>query len=186
MIVVTVLLGSRFIELPVALSQEEQPKLPTSVDFTSTKFTTLITAAEPTSTSSEPAAPPVFAYGLKPTGVIKAQPVAPLQTPLTPRRSRLLVALYVSHGALQLLDAASTLRAVGPGSAREANPLMQPLVAHPPAFIAFKAGIGAGIIYGTHRFSEHHPRAAILIMSVINGGYLYLVQRNFRIAAQRR
>jgi hypothetical protein len=84
-----------------------------------------------------------------------------------------------------MLDAASTLRAVGSGAAREANPLFQPLVAHPPAFIAFKAGIGAGMIYGIHRVSKRHPVEAILIMSAINGGYVYLVQRSFRIAARR-
>jgi len=184
-IVVTVLLGSGLIELPVALPQDEQPILPPAVDITSIKFAVVIRAAEPTSTLGEPAAPPVLAYARGPSGVIKAQPAAPFQTVSTPRRSGLLVALYVAHGALQMLDAASTLRAVNSGNAREANPLMQPLVAHPPAFIAVKAGIGAGMIYGIHGFSKRHPRAAILMMAAINGGYIYIVQRNFRNAARR-
>ena len=185
MIVVTVLLGSWLIELPVALPQDEQPKLPPLVEMDSTKFAAVIRAAEPTSTLGEPAAPPVLAYARAPSDVIKAQPAAPFQASSTPRRSGLLVALFVAHGALQMLDAASTLRAVGSGNAREANPLMQSLVAHPPAFIAVKAGIGAGMIYGIHSFSKRHPRAAILMMAAINGGYIYIVQRNFRNAARR-
>ena len=95
---------------------------------------------------------------------------------------RSLIALYVAHGALQMLDAASTLRAVNSGQAREANPLMQPLVSHPPAFIAVKAGVGIGMIYGIHCYSKRHPRAAIVLMLAINGGYLYIVQRNFRMS----
>ena len=155
------------------------------MDITSTKFASLIAAAAPTSTLGEPAAPPVLAHARAPSGVIKAQPAAPFQAVITPRRPGLLVALYVAHGALQMLDAASTLRAVNSGNAREANPLMQPLVAHPRAFIAVKAGIGAGMIFGIHRFSKRHPVAATLMMAAINGGYIYIVQRNFRNAARR-
>jgi len=107
--------------------------------------------------------------------------------PPKPRQhSSALIALYVAHGALQMLDAGSTLRAINSGQAREANPLMRPLVSHPPAFIAVKAGIGAGMIYGVHCFSKRHPKAAILVMLGINGGYVYLVQRNFRNGGPRR
>jgi len=184
-IVVTVLLGSWLIELPVAFPQDEQPQLPPLVEINSTKLVAVITAVEPTSTFGAPAAPPVLAHARAPSGVIKAQPAAPFQADITPRPSGLLVALFVAHGALQMLDAASTLRAVNSGNAREANPLMQSLVAHPSAFIAVKAGIGAGMIYGIHGFSKRHPRAAILMMAAINGGYIYIVQRNFRNAARR-
>jgi hypothetical protein len=177
-IVVTVLFGSGLIELPVASSQDEQLKLLPSADITRPRFGAGNTVGEPTSTFSEPPTPTISEDPQGRSSAIKWEPDAPSKAAVTPQRSALLPALCVSHGALQLLDAGSTLRAVGSRGAREANPLLRPVVAHPCAFIALKAGIGVGVIYGIHRLSKRHPLAAILIISAINGGCVYVAQRN--------
>lgn len=184
-ITVMVVLGSGLIGLPVALPQDAQPKLPPLVDSTTTKAVALNTPVGAKSTLTEAEALPVLRPGGQ-SGVLKAAPAVPVRGVLTPRRSHLLLALYVSHGALQMLDVASTLHAVGSGSGREGNPLLGRLVAHPPAFIAFKAATATAVIFGAHRLSKRHRLAAILLTSVMNGAYVYIVQHNFRSAARRR
>ena len=98
-IVVTVLFGSGLIGLPVASPQDEQVKRPPLVDITSTEFGAGNTVGEPTSTFSEPLTPTISEDPQGRSSVIKWEPDAPLQAPITPRRSRLLAALYVSRMA---------------------------------------------------------------------------------------
>ena len=173
-IAVTVLFGSGLIELPLASSQDAQPKPPPLGDLASAKFGAEETAAGPTSTFAKPARPAIIRYR-----IINGRVYAPWQA--TPsRHTGLLVALCISHGALQLLDTYSTLRALRSGGAHEANPFLQPIVAHPAALIAVKAGAGGGLIYEMIRFRKYHPVAAILTIGAINGAYAYIVQHNFR------
>jgi hypothetical protein len=178
-IAVTVLFGSGLIELPVASPQDAQLKPLPLGDFTSANFGAEKTAAGPTSTFAKPAAPTIIRYR-----IINGRVYAPWQAAPS-RHTGLLVALCISHGALQLLDAASTLRALRSVGAQEANPLLQPLVAHPAAFIAVKAGVGGGLIYLLARHRKDHPVKAILTIGVINAAYVYIVQRNFRDFPQR-
>jgi hypothetical protein len=102
------------------------------------------------------------------------------KNPPTPRRSPLLISLYVSHGLLQALDAHATNRALRTGAAQEGNPLIRPIATQPAAFIAFKLGVAVGIIYGIDRLHKHHPRLAMITLGAINGGYLYFIQRSYR------
>jgi uncharacterized protein DUF5658 len=112
------------------------------------------------------------------TGFISNQPL--MTKPRSARRSPLLIALYVSHGVLQGLDAQSTLRAIHSGSGREGNPLVSPFASQPAALVGFKVGATAGTIYGIDRLYKSHPRLAMITLAAINGGYAILVQRNYR------
>jgi hypothetical protein len=98
----------------------------------------------------------------------------------TNRRSSLLIGLYILHGALQALDAQATLRALHTGSAREGNPIIRPFASQPAALVTFKLGLGAGTIYGIDRLHKSHSRLATSALGVINAGYVYIVQRNYR------
>ena len=110
--------------------------------------------------------------------VIRNQP--PESKPNAARRSPLLIGLYVSHAILQALDAQSTLRALPSGSVREGNPLLRPFTAQPAALVGFKLGVTAGTIYGIDRLHKSHPRLAIISLAAINGGYVFLVRRNYQ------
>jgi len=111
-------------------------------------------------------------------GVIGNQP--PESKPHSPRRSPLLIALYVSHGILQALDAQSTIRGLHSGSTREGNPLVRPFAGQPAALVGFKVGITAGTIYGTDRLYKSHRRLAMITLAAVNAGYVCIVARNYR------
>jgi len=98
----------------------------------------------------------------------------------TNRRSSLLIGLYIMQGVLQALDAHATLRALHTGSAREGNPIIRPFASQPAALVTFKLGLGAGTIYGIDRLHKSHFRLATTTLGVINAGYVYIVQRNYR------
>jgi hypothetical protein len=108
------------------------------------------------------------------------------QTGAEPRPSgrragdRVLAPLYASFVGLQALDIHSTLRAVDRGG-REANVIMAPLTERPAAFIAFKAGSTAGILYLTERVRRRSPTAAIVMMAAFNSAYAMVVTNNYRI-----
>jgi hypothetical protein len=93
------------------------------------------------------------------------------------RRQPALRTLETSFVALQALDAATTLRAVGHGL-EERNPLMRGLVGQPAAFIAVKAGATASTIWLLRRVARQNRAAAVLTLAAINGGYAVLVARN--------
>lgn len=186
LIAVSVLFGSGLIELPVASPQDAQLKPLPLGDFTSANFGAEKTAAGPASAFTKPAAPTISQDPQGRWRIINGRVYAPWQAaPAKSRHTGLLVALCISHGALQLLDAASTLRALRSGGAREANPLLQPVVAHPAAFVTLKAAAGGGLIYEMIRLRKDHPVAAILTIGAINGAYAYIVQRNLRNFPQR-
>jgi hypothetical protein len=98
----------------------------------------------------------------------------------TNRRSSILIGLYVSQVVLQGLDAQSTIRALNSGSAQEGNPIVSPFASHPAALVVFKMALAAGTIYGIDRLYKYHPRLAMSTMGAINGGYAFLIQRNYR------
>lgn len=94
-----------------------------------------------------------------------------------------LTALYVSYAALQAYDVYSTTRALGRG-AREANPLMQSVVASTPGFIAVKAVAGLATVVGTERLWRKHKAAAIAVMFAANSVSAVVAARNARTLGQ--
>jgi hypothetical protein len=90
----------------------------------------------------------------------------------------LLPALYVGFGALQVLDAHSTIRAVGAGH-RERNPVMAPFAGNTGAMLAVKAATTAGTVYMAHRLARRHRLAATVLMIAMNGAYAAIVAANY-------
>jgi len=115
-----------------------------------------------------------------------AAPVTPIKgesrrlAPSLPRRSPLLIGLYISHGVLQALDAQSTARALRSGSAREGNPIVRPFASHPAGLFAFKLGAAGGAMFAIDRLHKRHPRLATAILAAIDAGYACVVVRNYR------
>ena len=113
----------------------------------------------------------------------------PIQSPEArtnpPHRTALLIGLYLAQGTLQALDTQATLRAIASGKAREGNPIVSPFATQPVALVAFKGGVTAAIIFGVDRLSKSHPRAARIALAAIDGEYMYVVQRDYRILGRR-
>lgn len=89
--------------------------------------------------------------------------------------------MYVSFAALQIMDAVSTRQALSRGGT-EANPAMAGLARNPAAFFAVKAGTAAATTYFAERLSKNHPRAATIVMAVLNTAYATIVAHNYRVA----
>jgi Domain of unknown function (DUF5658) len=92
--------------------------------------------------------------------------------------------LYVSFGALQVLDALSTRTALNAG-AREANPAMAGIAKNTAALFAVKAGTAAATTYLAERLAKNHPRRAAILMTVLNTAYVGIVAHNYRVARAR-
>jgi hypothetical protein len=106
----------------------------------------------------------------------------PSDAPLAPaqRKAGILVPLYVSFAALQVLDAHSTMRALSVG-ATEGNPLMAGLAGKPAAFVAVKAGLAASTIFLAEKLRARSRRGAVALMAVLNSVYATIVAHNYRV-----
>jgi hypothetical protein len=137
--------------------------------------------------------PPAATTAPEPSPGLRAEiPVTPTSTVETPVADTaaprhegrgVLIPLYVSFVALQALDVHSTLLAVDRG-AKETNPLAAPFVEHPPALIAFKAGMTVGTLYLVERVRRHSRVGAIVLTAAFNSAYATVVANNYRIAAR--
>jgi hypothetical protein len=96
-------------------------------------------------------------------------------------RPRAIVPLYLAMTSLQSLDIVSTRRALSAG-AREANPIVAPIVRSQASVIALKAGASGAIIYAVERMWKQNRTAAILTLIGTNIGYGLLVAHNFALA----
>lgn len=143
------------------------PLAPTKIDFS------------PPHTPALPSPRMAEASGVPATGVRGFRSQAVEEKPRPPRRTPLLIGLYVSQGILQGLDAQASLRAFHSG-AHEGNPLVSAFASQPGALIAFKAGVTTGTIFGIDGLYKAHPRLALITLTAINGGYACLVARNYR------
>jgi Domain of unknown function (DUF5658) len=85
-----------------------------------------------------------------------------------PRRPSGLTAMYASYGALQVLDAYSTRRALG-GGAHEVNPLMIPAASNTAALVAVKSATTAVSIYFAERAWKKNRKGTVALMLVLNG-----------------
>jgi hypothetical protein len=91
-----------------------------------------------------------------------------------------LLPLYLSYGVLQALDIHSTLDVLDSGG-REGNALMTNVVRSPAAFVAVKAGAGAGIVLLTEKLWKRNRTAAVLTMIGLNGAYATIVSHNYSL-----
>jgi hypothetical protein len=90
-----------------------------------------------------------------------------------------LVPLYVSFAALQVLDAHSTLRAIDAG-ATERNPVRQGIVNQPAALLALKGGVAASTIFVVDKIRHRSRVGAIITMAALNSLYATVVAHNYR------
>ena len=103
----------------------------------------------------------------------------------SPKRPSLLVPLYVGFGALQALDAHSTLRALKAGAV-ESNPMMQWAAGNTTALLAVKSGAAAATIFLADKGWKKHPARTAVLMAVLNAGYAGVVLHNYRVANSLR
>lgn len=104
-----------------------------------------------------------------------------LSEPAPARRSPLLMPLYVSFAALQVLDIQSTQSALKAGGV-EGNPVMSGVVGSPLAMAALKVGATAGIILLSEKVRKRNPVAAVVMMVTLNSAYAMVVSNNIAIA----
>jgi hypothetical protein len=101
------------------------------------------------------------------------------RTALEKKRPGALVPLYVSFGALQVLDAHSTSRALGRGGV-EANPVMKGIAGNQAGMLAVKAAGTAGVIFASEKMWKKNRTAAVIFMVASNAAMAWVVQHNYR------
>jgi hypothetical protein len=109
--------------------------------------------------------------------------VRPARTPASHADSGadrgVLLPLYASFAALQMLDAHSTIRAVRAGGV-ESNPMMAGFANKPAALVALKAGVAVSTIALADKFRGRSRVGAIVLMTVLNSAYATVVAHNYR------
>ena len=140
-------------------------------------FATLVIAVPAAAQESAAAGPSLDAAALQ----VPAQvtPLARDATPASSQRPSPLVPLYVSFGALQVLDAQSTSQALARGGV-EANPLVKGFAGNDAAMLAVKAAGTAGVIYASEKMWKRNRKAAVIFMVAANAGMAWVVQHNYR------
>jgi Domain of unknown function (DUF5658) len=118
---------------------------------------------------------PVPPAGRAPLTTIAARSV----TPAEPRRPSLLVPLYITFGALQAMDAHSTMQALR-GGAREQNPIVEPFGRNGAALFAIKSATTVGTIVLAEKLRQRHPVKAMVMMTAVNVAYAAIVAANYR------
>jgi hypothetical protein len=103
------------------------------------------------------------------------------EPPAQAQRPAILPPLYASFGALEMLDAHSTLEAMSAGAV-EVNRSMAGLAAHPAALVAVKAATTAGTILLSEQLWRRNRVAAVLLMVSLNGAYAAVVAHNYSVA----
>ena len=91
-----------------------------------------------------------------------------------------LLPLYVSFAALQVLDAHSTRRALAVGGV-EANPVIRSVAGSTAALVAVKAGVTASTILLSEKVRTKSRTGAILLMAALNSTYATVVAHNYRV-----
>ena len=90
------------------------------------------------------------------------------------------IPLYVTFGALQVLDAHSTLRAVRAGGV-EQNPILKGAANNPAALFAVKAGVGTATILLADKVRTRSRVGAFVLMAALNSVYATVVAHNYSV-----
>lgn len=115
--------------------------------------------------------------------IVPMAPAASYETPL--KRPAALPVLYISLGALQVLDIYSTNSALQVG-AREANPAASPFAGSTGAMIGLKTATTAGSIFFAERLWKKNKVSAIVMMAAVNGAAAAVSIHNMRNAKMAR
>jgi hypothetical protein len=101
------------------------------------------------------------------------------------RRPRLLPALYAVTVLTQVLDAHSTMTALGRGG-REMNPLMQGVASNRGALLAVKMGAAVGTVFVAEKLWRRNRVAAIALMVAVNAATAGIAAHNYSVASALR
>jgi hypothetical protein len=97
----------------------------------------------------------------------------------TERRPGALPALYVSFGAVQILDVYSTRRAIDRGAV-EANPVMKGFAGSSAAMLAVKSAATALSIYCAEKAWKRNRKVAVVLMAALTGATATVAAHNLR------
>jgi O-antigen/teichoic acid export membrane protein len=105
----------------------------------------------------------------------------------TMSRPAALPALYVSYAALQVFDVYSTRQALAQG-AREANPLMAPVVRNQSALWAVKTSAAVGTILAAEHLwkKKNNKKGAIAVLVASNAVAAVVAARNASVLRSQR
>ena len=101
------------------------------------------------------------------------------------RRPKLLPALYAATVLTQVLDAHSTMTALGRGG-REVNPLMQGVASNRGALLAVKMGAAVGTVFVAEKLWRRNRVAAIALMVAVNAATAGIAAHNYSVASGLR
>ena len=101
------------------------------------------------------------------------------------RRPKLLPPLYAVTVLTQVLDAHSTMTALGRGG-REMNPLMQGVASNRGALLAVKMGAAAGTVFVAEKLWRRNRVAAIALMVAVNAATAGIAAHNYSVASGLR
>jgi|WetSurMetagenome_2_1015567.scaffolds.fasta_scaffold136991_2 hypothetical protein len=93
-----------------------------------------------------------------------------------------LVPLYATLGIVQAWDVCSTRSALDQ-TARETNPIMAP--GSMPQVLAAKAATTAFTVFFVEHLRRQHPKTAVVVLALINGGTAAVATVNVRNARKR-
>jgi hypothetical protein len=102
-----------------------------------------------------------------------------------PGRSAVLASAYTATVLMQALDAHSTFAALDAGGV-EMNPLVASMTRNRTSFVALKAAMAAGLVYGGHSVGKKSKIGAIAILAAANTAYAYLAYKNYQVARTMR
>ena len=118
----------------------------------------------------------------QPAGLIAPSPSVVLSRKLTD--PAFLKTMYVSYGALQIADLATTLSSLD-GGAREVNPLLKGVADNPAALIGVKVAGSVVTILAIEKLRKTRPVAATVSLIAINATMAAVVINNTRVAARQ-
>jgi hypothetical protein len=161
--------------LPVPLSIEAAPLIP---------YASPIDAAAPAvMVESLPITWATEWTAYQPAGLIAPSPSVVLRRKLA--EPAFIKTMYVSYGALQVADVASTLSALDSGRGREANPFMGNVARNPAALIGVKAATSVMTIMLIEKVRKTRPVAATVSMIAINATMAAIVVNNTAVATRQ-
>lgn len=141
-------------------------------------------AVAPTAIAQEPGSGPPCAPPLscvQAATAVAAQPDG-LVTPVQQKRPAAMVPLYGVFAAAQVLDYASTTRAVSNGTGSEGNPVMAPLADNHAAFVAVKAASVAGVVWAGEKLWRKNRIGAIVFMVAMDSAVVTIAAHNYSVA----
>lgn len=143
-----------------------------------------------TAWAQEPVTASRAAFGYDSEGMAKAVAMAEAEGFLPPmaaqpKRPAILPALYVSLGAMQVLDLVTTNQALKSG-AHEGNPMVSGIAGNSGAMIAYKTAMTVGTVIAVEKMWKRNRVGAIVVAVAANGVTAAVAAHNVKVAGAQR